>query len=211
MKKLLLAGIGLLAMTVAAEAGVTFPPGAGGGGTPGGTNGQVQYNNAGAFGGLSTVATSGDISIGTTGATTVTGIQGVAVSTPTGTGAVVLAVSPTITGGITLGSNLTFSASAPTISSGFGTSPSVTGGTATSFEVNVGTGGTATSGVIGLPTATTGWNCSAQDITTTSATVYMTKQTASTISTATFGNFNTSGAAAAWVASDKLRINCVAY
>src|SRR5215831_282875 len=30
----------------------SVPPGGGGGGTPGGANGQVQFNNAGAFGGL---------------------------------------------------------------------------------------------------------------------------------------------------------------
>lgn len=49
----------------------------GGGGTPGGSNGQIQYNNAGSFGGI----------------------------TPTGTGSVVLAVSPSVNG-LTLG-NLT--------------------------------------------------------------------------------------------------------
>src|SRR5437588_993980 len=104
------------------------------------------------------------------------------------------------------------SPAAPTISSGFGTSPSITASNGTiTFEVNVGTGGTATSGVIGLPAATTGWNCAATDITTNSATVFLTKQTASTTTTATFGNFNTSGAAAAWAASDKLRISCFAY
>jgi hypothetical protein len=107
---------------------------------------------------------------------------------------------------------LGYSATVPTISSGFGTSPSVVASNGTlSFEVNVGTGGSATSGVIGLPTATTGWHCDATDITTASSTVFLTKQTASSTTTATVGNFNTAGAAAAWVASDKLRVSCFAY
>jgi hypothetical protein len=101
---------------------------------------------------------------------------------------------------------------APTISSGFGTSPSIVASNGSlGFEVNVGTGGSATSGVIGLPTATNGWNCRCDDITTASATVFVTKQTASATTTCTVGNFNTSGVAAAWVASDKLRCIAVAY
>jgi hypothetical protein len=78
------------------------------------------------------------------------------------------------------------------------------------FRVNVGTGGSATSGVIGLPTAANGWNCYATDITTQSTTVFLTKQTASSASSATIGNFNTAGAAAAWVASDILAVSCFA-
>lgn len=103
-------------------------------------------------------------------------------------------------------------ATAPTISSGFGTSPSIASNNGTAaFTVNVGTGGVATSGVIGLPAATTGWNVNCTDITTNSATVFITKQTASTTTTATIGNFNTSAAAAAWVASDILRCVAMAY
>lgn len=97
---------------------------------------------------------------------------------------------------------LLYSATAPTISSGFGTSPSVSGNNGTAaFEINVGTGGTATSGVIGLPTATTGWNCYVNDITTNVAT----RQTASSTTSATVT------AASAWTASDKLRVSCFAY
>jgi hypothetical protein len=104
------------------------------------------------------------------------------------------------------------SATAPTISSGFGTSPSIVANNGTcAFQVNVGTGGSATSGVIGLPTATTGWSCMAADITTQSSTVNTTRQTASSTTTATLGNFNTSGAAAAWVASDHLNVQCQGF
>lgn len=93
-------------------------------------------------------------------------------------------------------------ATAPTISSGFGASPSIvsSNGTAT-FRVNVGTGGAATSGVIGLPTATTGWNCTAVDITNNT----VTRQTSDTTTTATVT------AAAAWAASDVLLFQCAAF
>ncbi len=106
--------------------------------------------------------------------------------------------------------NMLISATAPTISSGFGTTPSIATNNGTgAFSLNVGTGGTATSGVIGLPTATNGWNVYCEDITTFSTTVFRTRQTASTTTTATVGNFNSSAVAAAWVASDIL--SCMAY
>lgn len=109
----------------------------------------------------------------------------------------------------TIGQRVVFSGATPTISSGFGTSPSVTAGYATAFRVNVGTGGTANSGVIALGiTATNGWNCTCADLTTQSATVFLCKQTASSTTTATIGNFNTAGAAAAWVDSDILAVTC---
>lgn len=103
---------------------------------------------------------------------------------------------------------------APSISSGFGTSPSVSAGVTTAaFRVNVGTGGVATSGVIALnATATTGWNCFCEDITTNSTTVFMCKMTASTTTTATIGNFSAAtGLAAAWTASDILAVSCFGY
>lgn len=107
--------------------------------------------------------------------------------------------------------NLLISGAAPTISSGFGTSPSISANNGTAaFRVNVGTGGAATTGVVGLPTATTGWNCTCTDITTASTTVFLCKQTASSTTTATIGNFNTAGAAAAWVASDIVAMSCFA-
>lgn len=108
--------------------------------------------------------------------------------------------------------NLLMSATAPTVSSGFGSSPSIASNNGTAaFTVNVGTGGSATSGVIGLPTAATGWNCFCTDITTASSTVFLCKQTASSTTTATIGNFNTSAVASAWVASDIVRVSCFAY
>lgn len=123
------------------------------------------------------------------------------------------ASSINLTGGsYQLGGKLAWSTTAPTISSGFGTSPSIVASNGTAaFTVNVGTGGTATSGVIGLPTASTGWACYANDVTTTSTTVFLTKQTATTTTSATFGNFTTAGVAGAWAASDVLQVRCTAY
>ena len=107
--------------------------------------------------------------------------------------------------------NLLLSSTAPKISSGFGTSPTIpkNNGTA-AFQINIGTGGTATRGVIGLPTAKNGWACHFDDTTTQSAAVFVTKQIASSATSATIANFNTSGAQAAWVASDILTGGCSA-
>jgi hypothetical protein len=95
------------------------------------------------------------------------------------------------------------SATNPTISSGFGSSPSVPSGNgATTFRVNVGTGGVATSGVVAMGvTAATGWNCQVVDFTTNT----VTRETANTTTTVTVT------AAAAWAASDILIFNCAAY
>jgi hypothetical protein len=109
--------------------------------------------------------------------------------------------------------NALYSPNAPTISSGFGSSPSIlhNNGTA-AFTVNVGGGGAASSGVIGLPTAATGWICNAFDITNpTTGGGYYVKQTAGSRTSATLTGYNTAGAATAWAASDILGVNCFAY
>lgn len=108
--------------------------------------------------------------------------------------------------------SLIISTTTPTIASGFGTSPSLTVNSGTAaFQINVGTGGTASSGTITMPASSNGWSCSAADITTQSTTVFYTKQTASTTTSVTLTNYNTAGAAAAWVASDKLNVMCMGY
>lgn len=114
--------------------------------------------------------------------------------------------------GLNLNFRVTWSMTAPTISSGFGTTPSIASNNGTvGFTINVGTGGVATSGVIGLPAATTGWHVTCADVTTQSSTVYLTKQTATSTTTVTVGNYDAAGAAAAWVASDILVCSAVAY
>lgn len=75
---------------------------------------------------------------------------------------------------------------APTVTSGFGSGTPgtiVTGSTAFAFRVTVGTNAGGTSGVIGLPTATTFWNCFMSDQTTP---LDITRQTSSSASSATF-------------------------
>lgn len=109
----------------------------------------------------------------------------------------------TFTNGITPSSGaVLFSNGTPSISSGFGTSPSVASNNgATTFRVNVGTGGVATSGVVTMPAATTGWNCQVTDFSNNT----VTRETASTTTSVTVT------AAAAWAASDTLIFNCAAY
>lgn len=109
--------------------------------------------------------------------------------------------------------NRAVSTTAPTISSGFGTSPSIVSSNGSlSFQINVGTGGVATTGVIGLPTATNGWVCTCEDVTTQSTTVARTRQTGlGTTNTCPIGDFTSADVAGAWVASDKLTCIAVAY
>ena len=144
-------------------------------------------------------------------------------ATNIGTGTTTSAV--TIGGGsnnIVLGSpvlqnstKLSFSPTSPTISSGFGTSPSIASNNGTlAFTVNVGTGGTASSGVIGMPTATTGWICSVNNLTGVAANRadQATRQTATSTTSVTVQNQTLStGAALAWTASDVLQLSCTGY
>lgn len=108
-----------------------------------------------------------------------------------------------------------YNATAPTVLSGFGTSPTIpfANGTA-GFTVNVGTGGVATSGVLTLNgTPTNGWACSVNNITAKAAhRADQTVQIASSTTSVTVENQTLStGAAVAWGASDVLRLNCFGY
>jgi len=129
--------------------------------------------------------------------------------------AALLVAGLTINNGSLSFANLLASVTAPTIGSGFGTSPSVPSNNGTaSFTVNVGTGGTASSGVITMPAATTGWIAYIVNITATAANRanVQTVQTASTTTSITVQSQTIStGAAVAWAASDILRIIAFAY
>jgi hypothetical protein len=62
---------------------------------------------------------------------------------------------------------LLLSNTAPTVTSGLGTSPTVAGAGTAAIIITVGASGTpSTTEVLGLPTATTGWACTATDRTT---------------------------------------------
>lgn len=111
--------------------------------------------------------------------------------------------------------NLLISGAAPTISSGFGTGASIASNNGTaSFTVNVGTGATATSGVVGMPTAATGWICAVNDLTARSggSATGETYETATTTTTVTITNQAlATGVATAWAASDIIQMSCHAY
>lgn len=153
-------------------------------------------------------------------AATLTIIDGTTVTGPAATGTLAtLAGTEALTGKTNIGTttistptNLLVSSTAPTISSGFGTSPSVTAHNGTAaFRINVGTGGSATSGVIGLPAAATGWNCFAHALSTINGSTFVQRQTASSTTSATIGNYTDTGASGAWPSAEVLAVSCFAY
>lgn len=116
----------------------------GSGGTPGGTSGQIQYNNAGAFGGFTA---SGDVTVNSgTGATAVVKINGTTVSGTTGSGNVVFSASPTFTGTI-IGAAETLSGA---LSSGNINLTSATVPANGFYEIAAGDIGVAVSGALGF-------------------------------------------------------------
>lgn len=109
-----------------------------------------------------------------------------------------------------LGTALLVSATAPTISSGFGSSPSITAGNAAAFTINVGTGASASSGVVGMPTASTAWNCYATDL--SSVDTNNTIMSSHTSSSITLKNYaRTTGLNTAWGSGDVIAVSCLAY
>ena len=110
---------------------------------------------------------------------------------------------------LSIGNNLVASTTLPTISSGFGTGPTVTASNTFCFKVVVGTGGAA-NGTISLPTAPNGWLGFAADVTSGSS--LFLQLTASTTTSVTFTSYSvTSGAAANMSAGDVVLVNCIAY
>lgn len=110
--------------------------------------------------------------------------------------------------------NLLISATAPTITSGFGGgTPTISApnGTA-SFRVTIGTASGST-GVLGMPTATNGWNCYANDLTTNTTANAHVKQNASgsTASAVAFTSYSDVMGAATWVSGDVIAISCFAF
>lgn len=99
--------------------------------------------------------------------------------------------------------HVTFSATRPTISSGFGTAPAISGISGAAFRVVIGSGGTDTTGVLTMsPTATNGWVCTVNDITTANQT---TRQTAFTTTSVTITT------TVPWVAANVLLFQCAAF
>ena len=110
---------------------------------------------------------------------------------------------------LSIGSNLVASTTLPTISSGFGTGPTILANSTFCFKIVVGTGGAA-SGTITLPTAPNGWLAFAADV-TSGSTLFL-QLTGSTATSVTFTSYSvTTGAAANMSAGDVVLINAIAY
>ena len=110
-----------------------------------------------------------------------------------------------------LGTNnaLIYSTTAPTIASGFGTSPTITASSTAAFSITVGTGG-ASSGVITLPAAANGWVVQGWDI--TNGTTLFLQQTAFTKTSATIASFGiTTGTSSPMSAGDVLIFTATAF
>lgn len=91
------------------------------------------------------------------------------------------------------------STTAPIISSGFGSSPSIVANNGTAaFEIDVGAGTTARMGVIGMPAAKNGWVCHVTDLTSDIAI----RETAFSRTSVTLT------AASAWATGDRLLVSC---
>ena len=107
---------------------------------------------------------------------------------------------------------LLFSATAPTIASGFGTTPYITplNGTAL-FYINVGGGGAANGGVVTMPAATAGWVCNVipWSAPTPNQVTYALSSTRTSLH---FQNYAVStGAVAAWPSGYSMVVSCVGY
>ena len=108
----------------------------------------------------------------------------------------------TLNGSLIMGRKIIIVTS-PTVTSGLGTSPTVTGLGTAAFRIVVGSSGTpSTSVVIGMPTATTGWICQVWDMTTTADVGH---QSAVATTSVTF-TFNTAPAN-----SDTLLFTCMGF
>ena len=110
---------------------------------------------------------------------------------------------------LSMGGNLiATTATLPTISSGFGTSPTITAVSTFVFKIVVGTGGAA-NGTITLPTASNGWLAFAADV-TSGSTLFL-QLTGSTATSVTFTSYSvTTGAAANMSAGDVILVNAFA-
>ena len=110
---------------------------------------------------------------------------------------------------VSVSGKLHISATAPTIASGFGTTPTITAFNTSAFKIVVGTGGAA-NGVITFPAAPNGWFVYAQDV--TAGTTIFLQQTASSTTSATVTSFSiTTGLAANMSAGDIILLMALAY
>lgn len=105
----------------------------------------------------------------------------------------------------------TTSNTAPTVASGFCTSPTISASNGTSaFTISVGTACAASTGTLTMPAAPTGWVCDIHNQTNNATN--LPDQTGGSTTTVTMTNYvRTTGVAGNWVDSDVLRVKCSAY
>ena len=104
--------------------------------------------------------------------------------------------------------NLIISSTAPTIASGFGTSPSILANNTGAFQITIGTGGTSYTGIINMPTAPNGWACTAQNV---SSSLNRVRQFGVSATTVTLDQFTTAGANAPFSPGDVIVCQCTAF
>lgn len=110
------------------------------------------------------------------------------------------------------GTKTWLSGTAPTIASGFGTSPSISSANGTgAFTLTIGSSTTGVStGTITMPAATTGWVCTCQNVTNPAS--FVVGQTGGSSTTITLTNYSrTTGLAVDFTAADVIRIMAIAY
>lgn len=115
-------------------------------------------------------------------------------------------------GGFILNGKVTQGATAPTVASGFCTSPSISSSNGTAaFTILIGSACAATTGVLTMPAvATTGWACHFSNVTNPDSSTP--SQTASTTSTVSVKNYvRTTGVAGNWTAADTIVAACTGY
>lgn len=114
---------------------------------------------------------------------------------------------------LNVNAKLMLSSTAPTIANGggLGTVGAIVGA-ANAFDVTAGTGA-ASVFVITLPSASNGWVCNGNDVTTHSTAVSSVQQTVGTnnATTVTMGAYSDISALAAVGTADHIRISCLAY
>jgi len=104
-------------------------------------------------------------------------------------------------------SGIIFSSTAPTIASGFGSTPSIISSNGTA-AVTIHVSGTPGSGVLTYPAATTGWTCTANQVTVNS-TSFLTTAFATSSTTVALQAYSSSGSTSTWANNDFITVQCV--
>lgn len=173
---------------------------------PTGTN-NITFDGTISGNGTGLTGTAAGLSIGGTAAMATT-----ATTATNQSGGTVAATTANASTSYSLNGNLLASATAPTITGGFGTSPSMTmvNGTST-FGVQIGSGGTSFNGTFTMPPAPNGWSCMVNQQNGYQPNS-ITKQNGGTTTQVSISNYSIStGASLAWIANSIYELNCIAF